>query len=252
MASTRVTAGEFPAALAYLQDALRVADAHGYQHLSAAAEMNLGFAYLLNGDAASARRLLVGVLDRARATSEMTWVSNALLGLALAASADADPAVAATLHGAADHQYEQAGQAFEARESKMRTGDHARLRDALGEAAFDAAYARGRTLSEADAIALAVGTAQPDPGPAPAVSVPAVHCAPADSPPGPLSARERQIMALLAGGASNAKIAQTLFVTPNTVRTHLDRIRDKTGARNRAELTRYAIQAGIEPVVPSP
>ena len=57
-------------------------------------------------------------------------------------------------------------------------------------------------------------------------------------------------MALLAGGASSAKIAETLFVTPNTVRTHLDRIRDKTGARNRAELTRYAIQAGIEPVVP--
>ena len=63
---------------------------------------------------------------------------------------------------------------------------------------------------------------------------------------------EQTIIALLAGGASNAKIAETLFVTPNTVRTHLDRIRDKTGARNRAELTRYAIQAGIEPVDPSP
>jgi predicted ATPase/class 3 adenylate cyclase/DNA-binding CsgD family transcriptional regulator len=248
----QVTAGEFPAALAYLQDALRVADAHGYQHLSAAAEMNLGFAYLMNSDAANARRLLVGVLGRARATSEMTWVHGALLGLALAAGADADPAVAATLHGAADHQYEQAGQAFDAKESKMRTSDHARLRGALGEATFDAAYARGRTLSQADAIALAVGTAQPDPGPAPAVTVPAAHGAPAGSPAGPLSARERQIMALVAGGASTAKIAGTLFVTPNTVRTHLDRIRDKTGARNRAELTRYAIQAGIEPVIPSP
>jgi predicted ATPase/class 3 adenylate cyclase/DNA-binding CsgD family transcriptional regulator len=253
----QVTAEEFPAALAYLQDALRVADAHGYQHLSAAAEMNLGFAYLGNGDLASARRLLVGVLDRARATSEMTWVRNAFLGLAMAAAVDADPAVATTLHGAADHQYEQADQAFDTRESKMRARDHARLRDALGEVAFDAAYTRGRTLSQADAIALAVSTVQPDPGqpdpgPAPAVTVPAVHCAPADSPAGPLSARERQIMALLAGGASSAKIAEALFITPNTVRTHLDRIRDKTGARNRAELTRYAIQAGIEPVVPSP
>jgi len=248
----QVVAGEFPAALAYLQDALRVADAHGYQHLSAAAEMNLGFAYLMNGDAASARPLLVGVLDRARATSEMTWVHNALLGLALAAGADADPAVAAALHGAADHQYEQAGQAFDVKESKMRTSDHARLRDTLGEATFDAAYQHGRTLSQADAMALAVGTAQQDPGPAPAVTVPAFHSGPADSLAGPLSARERQIMALLAGGASNAKIAETLFVTPNTVRTHLDRIRDKTGARNRAELTRYAIQAGIEPVVPAP
>ena len=62
------------------------------------------------------------------------------LGLALAAGADADPAVAATLHGAADHQYEQAGQAFDTKESKMRSSDHARLRDALGEAVFDAAY----------------------------------------------------------------------------------------------------------------
>jgi len=248
----QVTAGEFPAALAYLQDALRVADAHGYQHLCAAAEMNLGYAYLLNSDAASARRLLVGVLDRARATSETTWVHGAFLGLALAAGADADPAVAATLHGAADHQYEQAGQAFDAKESKMRASDHARLREALGEAAFDAAYARGRTLSQADAIALAVGTTQPAPGPYPAAGVPAVHGAPAGRPAGPLSARERQIMALLAGGASTAKIAETLFVMPNTVRTHLDRIRDKTSARNRAELTRYAIQAGIEPVLPSP
>ena len=84
------------------------------------------------------------------------------------------------------------------------------------------------------------------------MTAPAARLAPADGPAGPLSARERQIMALLAGGASNAKIAETLFVTPNTVRTHLDRIRDKTGARNRAELTRYAMQAGIEPVVPSP
>ena len=206
----------------------------------------------MDGDAASARRLLISVLETARATGEKTFVHVAVLGLALAVGADGDPAVAATLHGAADHQYERAGQAFDSIESELRASDHARLRDALGEAAFDAAYARGRTLSQADAIALAVGTAQPDPGPAPAVTVPAVHCAPADSPAGPLSARERQIMALLAGGASNAKIAQTLFVTPNTVRTHLDRIRDKTGARNRAELTRYAIQAGIEPVVPSP
>jgi non-specific serine/threonine protein kinase len=248
----QVVAEDFPAALAYLQDALTVADAHGYQHLSAAAEMNLGFAYLMNGDPASARRLLVGVLDRARAASETTWVHGALLGLALAAGADADPAVAATLHGAADHQYQQAGQAFDAKESKMRASNHAWLRDALGEAAFDAAYQLGRTLSQADAIALALSTAQPDPGPAPAAAVPAARRAPGDSPAGPLSARERQIVALLAGGAGNAKIAQTLFVTPNTVRTHLDRIRGKTGARNRAELTRYAIEAGIEPVVPSP
>jgi DNA-binding CsgD family transcriptional regulator len=73
----------------------------------------------------------------------------------------------------------------------------------------------------------------------------------ADNRAGPLTPREVQIVALLAGGASNAKMAETLFLSLNTVRTHLDRIRDKTGARSRVELTRYAMQAGIEPVIPS-
>lgn len=180
---------------------------------------------------------------------------HAFLGLALVAGADGEPAVAATLHGAADQQYEQAGQAFDAKEMKMRGRDHAQLRGALGEDAFDAAYARGRTLSQADALAMAlsVDVAMPvDAGAVRADLEPAPTAGRARPAAGPLSARERQIMALLAGGASNAKIAETLFVTPNTVRTHLDRIRDKTGARNRAELTRYTIQAGIEPVVPPP
>ena len=242
----QIVAGEFPAALAYLQDALKGADTHGYQHLSAAAEMNLGFAYLMNGDGASARRLLVGVLDRARATSEMTWVHSALLGLALAVGADGDPAVAATMHGAADHQYEEAGQAFDAKESKMRGSDHVRLRAALGDAAFEAAYARGRTLGQADAIALATGAARPDPGVAPAAAGHTV-----DSSADPLSEREREIVALLAGGASDAQIARHLYLSVNTVRSHLDRIRDKTGARRRTDLVRYALQAGIDPVAPA-
>ena len=135
----QVAAGELQAGVAYLQEALRVAEAHGYQHLAAAVAANLGFAYLMDGDAASARRLLVSVLDTARATGEKTFVHVAILGLALAVGADGDPAVAATLHGAADHQYEQAGQAFDAVELGLRASDHARLLDALGQAAFDAA-----------------------------------------------------------------------------------------------------------------
>ena len=58
-------------------------------------------------------------------------------------------------------------------------------------------------------------------------------------------------MALLAGGATDAQIAGRLFLSVNTVRSHLERIRDKTGARRRTDLVRYAIQAGIDPVAPS-
>lgn len=67
---------------------------------------------------------------------------------------------------------------------------------------------------------------------------------------GVLSEREREIMALLAAGATDAQIAVRLFLSVNTVRSHLERIRDKTGARRRPELVRYAIAAGIEPVAP--
>src|SRR6185312_4604110 len=103
----------------------------GYQHLSAGVQENLGFACLMDADVTSARRLLISVLDTALATGERTYVHAALLGLALAVGADGDPTVAATLHGAADHEYEQAGRAFEAVELDLRAGSHARLLDAL-------------------------------------------------------------------------------------------------------------------------
>ena len=66
-----------------------------------------------------------------------------------------------------------------------------------------------------------------------------------------LSEREQEIVALLAGGATDAQIAGRLLLSVNTVRSHLERIRDKTGARRRTELVRYAMQAGIDPAAPS-
>ncbi|MGH3196989.1 MAG: hypothetical protein ACRDNT_13860 [Streptosporangiaceae bacterium] len=69
---------------------------------------NLGFADLVDAEPRNARRLFTGILDTARITGARSYVHGALLGLALAAGADGDPAVAAALHGVADEQYEQA------------------------------------------------------------------------------------------------------------------------------------------------
>jgi predicted ATPase/class 3 adenylate cyclase/DNA-binding CsgD family transcriptional regulator len=241
-----LAAGELQAARAHLQEANMLADNLGYPNLSAALRENLGFVDLVDADPRNARRLFLDSLDAARITGvKSSYSRGALLGLALAASADGDPAVAATLHGVAD---EQAGRAYEGIEVGLRDRDHAHLRATIGDAAFQAAYARGRSLSQADAIALAAGTAEPDPGAASAVTVLAAGQAAA----GPLSAREREIVAMLAGGATDAQIAGRLFLSVNTVRSHLDRIRDKTGARRRTDLVRYAIQAGIQAVPPPP
>lgn len=60
-----------------------------------------------------------------------------------------------------------------------------------------------------------------------------------------LSAREREVLSLVAAGEKDQEIAELLHISVRTVRSHLDRIRDKTGLRNRAQLTRYAIEQGI-------
>ena len=60
-----------------------------------------------------------------------------------------------------------------------------------------------------------------------------------------LSARERELVTLVARGRTDAQIAAELFISVRTVSSHLDRIRDKTGCRRRADLTRLALAAGL-------
>ena len=60
-----------------------------------------------------------------------------------------------------------------------------------------------------------------------------------------LSPRERELVTLVARGRTDAQIAAELFITVRTVCSHLDRIRDKTGCRRRADLTRLALSAGL-------
>jgi DNA-binding NarL/FixJ family response regulator len=67
------------------------------------------------------------------------------------------------------------------------------------------------------------------------------------SAPHALTAREREILALVAAGERDSDIAEQLFISVRTVRSHLDRIRDKTGRRRRADLTRLAVEQGIVP-----
>ena len=56
-----------------------------------------------------------------------------------------------------------------------------------------------------------------------------------------LTKRERELVTLVAEGLTDGQIAEKLFISIRTVRSHLDRIRDKTGARRRADLTRLAL-----------
>jgi DNA-binding NarL/FixJ family response regulator len=60
-----------------------------------------------------------------------------------------------------------------------------------------------------------------------------------------LTAREREVMALVAAGLSNDEIAQRLFVSPATAKTHVSRAMVKLGARDRAQLVVMAYESGL-------
>jgi DNA-binding NarL/FixJ family response regulator len=60
-----------------------------------------------------------------------------------------------------------------------------------------------------------------------------------------LTDREREMLAWVATGRSNQEIANELFLSPATVRTHISRAMGKLGARDRAQLVVFAVRAGL-------
>jgi DNA-binding CsgD family transcriptional regulator len=60
-----------------------------------------------------------------------------------------------------------------------------------------------------------------------------------------LTDRERQVVALVGRGLSNAEIAAELTLSPATARTHVGRAMTKLGARDRAQLVVLAHRAGL-------
>jgi DNA-binding CsgD family transcriptional regulator len=99
---------------------------------------------------------------------------------------------------------------------------------------MQAAEQRGAAMSAAAAGEFALVLTTHDPQPAPG-----------QTDISQLSARERELVTLVAQGRTDTQIAGQLYIAVSTVRSHLDRIRDKTSCRRRADLTRLALQTGL-------
>ena len=63
--------------------------------------------------------------------------------------------------------------------------------------------------------------------------------------PADLSTREREVLALMAGGATNREIAERLFLSPHTIKDHTSSLYRKLDVRNRAEAVQRAERLGL-------
>jgi len=111
-----------------------------------------------------------------------------------------------------------------------------RIRKKLGPKKSDAVWNEGQTMNVARALEYALGAS------------PQAESAATEA--GPLSRREREVAAMVAGGLTNREIAQRLFIAERTAEGHVERIRNKLGMRSRTEVATWAVAHGLGPRQP--
>jgi DNA-binding NarL/FixJ family response regulator len=164
----------------------------------------------------------------------MTQTLDRLVALA-ASRAQAERAF--VLAGASDRLYE--GLSAERPAAERDKLDHwlQLSRDVLGSEAAEVAWAQGRALELEDAVTLALSSDEPNTR-RPATRVPV-------SGASRLTAREREVAALLAHGLTNRQIAEQLVVTERTIAAHVEHLLNKLGFASRHQVAVWAADHGL-------
>lgn len=125
------------------------------------------------------------------------------------------------------------------------------LKDVTSEQLASAirAAAHGEVLLQADIASKLFSTLTPASSPKPSVSASSAASGSLVSSALPttesLTEREREILALVAKGASNRQIGEMLFITEGTVKNHMSNVLSKLGLRDRTQAALYAREQGL-------
>ena len=195
----------------------------------------LGIIALIQADYQAAAPLLRESLHLACEVDYKVIIQYSFFGLGAVASGQGHPTRATRLWAATEVMNETYGTTLSPMVSAL-TNHEDRLsavRAQLGEEEFAAGWREGRAMPPEQAIEYALERPT-TPG--------------TDAPPAyplGLSAREVEVLALLAKGMTNARIAKELYISPRTVNAHLRSIYHKLGFSTRAEATRFASEYGL-------
>ncbi len=180
-----------------------------------------------------------GVMLTSKSGNKRT-LAFGLEGVAAAVAAQGNPAWAAHLWGAAEAQREMTGAPLPPIERAPYNRAVTAARTWLGEQAFATAWAQGRAME----LQQALSSPEREALPASNQEEEAFSPTPFSPPPHPdgLTAREVEVLRLLAKGLSNAQIAEELMVSQLTIKAHLRSIYSKLQVTSRSAATRYALE----------
>jgi predicted ATPase/DNA-binding CsgD family transcriptional regulator len=205
----------------------------GHRHGSAESLAVLGKVLAVEGNYAAARRQYEESLAISGELGEKWMIARGLVGLGEVVAAEHKLAWAAQLWGAADALRDAIGVPIPPVELTEYERSLSATRVHLGERAFAAAWAKGRAITPRQALA-AQGQ-KPTPPPISTVTPSPIY-------PAGLTAREVEVLRLLAGGLTDLQIAEQLVLSPRTVHAHISSIYSKLAVTSRSAATRYAIE----------
>jgi DNA-binding NarL/FixJ family response regulator len=189
------------------------------------------------GDLELARQHLTESLRLSHSTGSRIGVAQGLEEFAGLAVAEDQLELAVQLTAAATALRDAAGLAAL---SGARAERYLASAQRLGEPAVAWLWAKGLTLTADAAVGLALDTQSPAPIPHGPLTGLGPDEKPPPSLPGILTARERQVVALLARGSTNRAIAEELFISPATAARHVANIMAKLGFTTRVQIAAWA------------
>jgi non-specific serine/threonine protein kinase len=230
--------GDYERGAALNEEAAAVSREHGYKRSLNFALDNQGWASLLRGDLGRAKAFYRESLAVSKELGDEACASESLDGLACVAGAEGEAGRSARLFGAAEALRGTLSEvvAFQhtPEEASWRAPSRTSARSRLGQEAWEETLAQGRAMGMKEAIEYALSAEVP--------SAAAPERPPMSEPPAGLSAREVEVLGLVATGMTNAQVAEKLFLSPRTVQRHLNSVYRKIGVGSRTAATRFALE----------